>query len=60
MIIYGIYNAETVKKVVRSIQKSYNRPAWNEKNLQLNLTFGIIYIYQRKEQYIMQYVQFYI
>ena len=54
MNTHVIYNAETVEKIVNTMQKMKTKTTWNSEILQLDLIVGIIGIYQKKELHIMQ------
>ena len=46
MVIYGIYNSETLEKLIKTVHKMHNTTTWNEKLFAGNLTqlssiFGI-------------------
>ena len=48
MIIYGIYNAETVEKIVNTSQKIHNKTTWNERLFSAKHDSWYIVIYHKK------------
>ena len=45
MVMYSIYNSETLEKLIDNVHKMHNTTTWNEKFFPVNLIFGIIIIY---------------
>ena len=39
MVMYGIYNAETIKKLVYTLETMYNKTTWNERLFAGKLTY---------------------
>ena len=55
MIMHGIYNAQTVTKIVNAIQKMYKKEHEMKSYCQLDLTVSIIFgTDQNRNHYIMQ------
>ena len=55
MTMYDIYNAQTLDNLINTLERKHNKSTWNEKSyLWVNIHMGLIGIYQRKEQCIMQ------
>ena len=53
MLMYGIYNAETLEKLITAVHKMHDSTAWNENYLLVNLILGIIGLYLKMELAIM-------
>ena len=58
MVMCGIYNSDTLEKLINTVDKMHNKTPWNEKLLLVNLTIGIIGIYPRMELAIMPQILF--
>ena len=54
MVMYGIYNLDTLEKLIDAVHKMHNTTPCNEKLLPINLILGIIGIYLRMDLAIMQ------
>ena len=44
MVMYGIYNSETLKKLIKTVHEMHNTTNWNEKLFARKLS-GIIGLY---------------
>ena len=52
MVMYGIYNTETIETFVNTLEAMHSKTTWNERLFWVKLLIGLISIYQ-KEWYIM-------
>ena len=60
MVIYGIYNLDTVEKLINTVHKMHNSAIWIKNYLPINLILGIISIYPRMGLAIMLLISSYI
>ena len=49
MVMYGIYNSDTLVQLTDTAYKMHNKTTWDEKRLLVKLILGIFAIYPRKE-----------
>ena len=49
VLMYSVYNSDTLEKLVNTLHHMHNKTTWNENYLSVNLTIGIIGIYQEIE-----------
>ena len=49
MIMYGIYNAQTVDNLVNTLKRMHNKTTWNEKLFVGALLIGLTGIYQNRQ-----------
>ena len=56
MVMYGIYNSDTLEQLIDNVHKMHNKTTWNEKLFASKLSTGIIGIYPRIELATMPFV----
>ena len=49
MVMYSIYNSDTLEKLINTVYKIHSKTTWNESYLPVKLIIGITGIYPRKE-----------
>ena len=53
MIMYGVYNSDTLKDLIDTVHRMQNFTTWNEKTLLVNYMTGWKYILNKKACAIM-------
>ena len=60
MVMYGVYNSDTLEDLIDTVHKLHNRTTWNEKLLTgTNRTIGTIIIHPLQVYNIMQLIHCY-